>query len=124
MKVLVIGSGGREHCLAWKISKSASLDKLYIAPGNAGTAILGQNIEIKADDIPGLLSFILGFGIDLVLVFRGFFITGHIGHTALLLMGVMLIILGVQFLSLGLLGELLITHRQAESKDLPIQKII
>ena len=74
--------------------------------------------------IPGLLSFLLGFGIDAFLVFRGFFITGHIGHTALLLMGVMLIILGVQFLSLGLLGELLITQKQAESKDLPIQKII
>jgi glycosyltransferase involved in cell wall biosynthesis len=74
--------------------------------------------------IPGLLSLLLGFGIDASLVIRGFLITGRIGHTALLLMGVMLIILGVQFLSLGLLGELLTTHRQAESKDLPIQKII
>jgi len=74
--------------------------------------------------IPGLLSFLLGFGIDAFLVFRGFFITGHIGHTALLLMGVMLIILGVQFLSLGLLGELLITQKLAGAKDLPIQEII
>jgi glycosyltransferase involved in cell wall biosynthesis len=74
--------------------------------------------------IPGLISFFLGFGIDSFLVYRGFFITGHIGHTALLLMGVMLIILGVQFFSLGLLGELIITQRQSQAKDLPIQEII
>lgn len=74
--------------------------------------------------IPGLFSFILGFGIDSFLVFRGLFITGRIGHTALLLMGVMLIILGVQLLSLGLLGELFITQRKSEFKDLPIQEII
>jgi len=74
--------------------------------------------------IPGLFSFLLGFGIDAFLVLRGFFITGHIGHTALLLMGVMLIILGVQFLSLGLLGELLITQKQTASKDLPMRKTI
>lgn len=74
--------------------------------------------------ILGLFSFCLGFGIDLFLVFRGFFVTGRIGHTALLLMGVMLIVIGVQFLSLGLLGELLIAARRPELKDLPIQEII
>ncbi len=74
--------------------------------------------------IPGVLSFITGFGIDLFLVLHGLLITGHIGHTALLLMGVMLIILGVQLFSLGLLGELLVTQRRVDLKDLPVQEII
>jgi glycosyltransferase involved in cell wall biosynthesis len=74
--------------------------------------------------IPGLISFLLGFSIDAVLAFRGLFITGYIGHTALLLMGIMLIIIGIQFLSLGLLGELLITQRKFQLEDLPIREII
>jgi glycosyltransferase involved in cell wall biosynthesis len=74
--------------------------------------------------IPGLFSFILGFAIDAILTFRGLFITGHIGHTALLLMGIMLIIIGVQFISLGLLGELLITQRKLELHELPIREVI
>lgn len=49
MKLLLLGSGGREHALAWKIAQSPLIDKLYIAPGNAGTANAGENVAIKAD---------------------------------------------------------------------------
>ena len=48
--VLIIGSGGRENALAWKIAQSKFCDKLFIAPGNAGTSILGENIEISVSD--------------------------------------------------------------------------
>ena len=54
MKVLIIGSGGREHALAWKVAQSPKLTKLYIAPGNPGTAALGENVAIKADDHAGI----------------------------------------------------------------------
>ena len=47
MKVLLLGSGGREHALAWKIAQSPKIEKLYIAPGNAGTNAVGENVEIK-----------------------------------------------------------------------------
>ena len=50
MNILVLGSGGREHALAWKIAQSPKTDKLFIAPGNAGTAQTGENVNIKADD--------------------------------------------------------------------------
>jgi phosphoribosylamine--glycine ligase len=58
MNVLVIGSGGREHALSWKISQSPLLDKLYIAPGNSGTARIGENVSLKADDFDAVASFI------------------------------------------------------------------
>jgi Glycosyltransferases involved in cell wall biogenesis len=74
--------------------------------------------------IPGLVALFLGFFIDAFLVLEGFFITGKIGHTALLIMGVMLIIIGIQFISLGLLGELLVTVKTIELKDLPIKDIV
>jgi len=74
--------------------------------------------------IPGLVALFLGFFIDAFLVLEGFFITGKIGHTALLIMGVMLIIIGIQFISLGLLGELLVTAKTIELKDLPIKDIV
>jgi len=74
--------------------------------------------------IPGLASLFFGFFIDGFLVLQGFFITGKIGHTALLIMGVMLIIIGIQFISLGLLGELLVTAKTIELKDLPIKEIV
>ncbi|WAC07168.1 MAG: glycosyltransferase family 2 protein [Thermodesulfobacteriota bacterium] len=74
--------------------------------------------------IPGLAALFLGFFIDAFLVLKGFFITGKIGHTALLIMGVMLIIIGIQFISLGLLGELLVTAKTIELKDLPIKDIV
>ena len=54
MNILLIGNGGREHALAWKISQSSILDKLYVAPGNAGTALVGTNIPIKADDFESI----------------------------------------------------------------------
>jgi len=68
MKVLVVGSGGREHALAWKIAQSPLLGGLYCAPGNAGTAALGRNLDIGPGDLPALLDFALKEGIDLTVV--------------------------------------------------------
>ena len=58
MKVLLLGSGGREHALAWKINQSERLTKLYVAPGNAGTAGIAENVNIKAMRLPGRTSFV------------------------------------------------------------------
>jgi len=68
MKILLLGSGGREHALAWKIAQSARVDKLYIAPGNPGTAQCGENIAIKADDFDAIKDFAVQNGIDMVVV--------------------------------------------------------
>ena len=68
MKILLLGSGGREHALAWKIAQSAKLKKLYIAPGNAGTAEVGENVPIKADDFDGIKIFVLRNHVDMVVV--------------------------------------------------------
>ena len=68
MKVLVIGKGGREHALAWKLNQSHLVEKIYIAPGNPGTATFGINVNIKDDDIEGLTEFALKEGIDLTVV--------------------------------------------------------
>ncbi len=68
MKVLLIGSGGREHALAWKIAQSPKLTKLYAAPGNAGIAQLAECVPVAADDIDGLLAFALREKIDLTVV--------------------------------------------------------
>ena len=57
MKVLVVGNGGREHALAWKIGQSPRVDRVFVAPGNAGTALDAENIDIPAEDIPRLLKF-------------------------------------------------------------------
>ena len=59
MRVLLLGSGGREHALAWKISQSSHLDKLYIAPGNAGTRLCGTNVDLSAVDFDGIKSFVI-----------------------------------------------------------------
>ena len=68
MKILLLGSGGREHALAWKISQSEKCEKLYIAPGNAGTAATGENVNVKADDFPAIRDFVIEKGIDMVVV--------------------------------------------------------
>lgn len=68
MKLLLLGSGGREHALAWKIAQSPKVEKLYIAPGNAGTAEVGENVAIKADDFDGIGRFVLEHAVDMVVV--------------------------------------------------------
>ena len=68
MKILLLGSGGREHALAWKIAQSEKVSHLYIAPGNAGTASVGENVALKADDFEGLKAFAATNGIDMVVV--------------------------------------------------------
>jgi phosphoribosylamine---glycine ligase len=68
MKVLVIGCGGREHALVWKIKQSPMVDKIFCAPGNAGTAEIAENISIAADDIKGLLEFAIKKEIGLTVV--------------------------------------------------------
>lgn len=68
MKVLLLGSGGREHALGWKIAKSPKVEKLYIAPGNAGTKEVGTNVDIKATDFEGLADFALREHIDMIVV--------------------------------------------------------
>ncbi|RUO24091.1 phosphoribosylamine--glycine ligase [Aliidiomarina minuta] len=70
MKVLIIGGGGREHALAWKVTQSSRVSQVYVAPGNAGTALepMIENIAVNADDIPNLLSFAQAKDIDLTIV--------------------------------------------------------
>ncbi len=68
MKVLVIGSGGREHALVWKIAQSPLVEKVYCAPGNPGTARIGENVDIKGDDLEGLLAFCRKEAIGLTVV--------------------------------------------------------
>jgi len=68
MNVLVLGSGGREHALSWKIAQSSLCEKLFIAPGNAGTAQVGQNVDIKVDDFQTLKLFCLEHNIDMLVV--------------------------------------------------------
>ncbi|MSU00310.1 phosphoribosylamine--glycine ligase [Tissierella pigra] len=68
MKVLVLGSGGREHALCWKIAKSNKVSKIYCAPGNGGTAEIAENIDINVDEIDNLLQFALKNNIDLTVV--------------------------------------------------------
>lgn len=68
MKILLLGSGGREHALAWKIAQSPKVEKLYIAPGNAGTHAVGENVNIKATDFPALKAFALEKKVDMIVV--------------------------------------------------------
>lgn len=67
-KVLIIGAGGREHALAWKMAQSTHTVKVFCAPGNPGTAMVSQNIDIAVDDIEGLVAFALREEIDLTVV--------------------------------------------------------
>ena len=68
MKILLLGSGGREHALAWKISQSSKCEKLYIAPGNAGTSGCGVNVAMKADDFEAIKAFVVDNQINMVVV--------------------------------------------------------
>lgn len=66
MNILLLGSGGREHALAWKLAKSSKLDKLFIAPGNAGTGSVGTNVNIKAEDFDAIKEFVLSNDVKMV----------------------------------------------------------
>ena len=66
MKVLVVGNGGREHALAWKLGQSKKVEKVFVAPGNAGTARDAENVDVAATDIPGLVQFAKNQAIDLI----------------------------------------------------------
>ncbi|MUM77586.1 phosphoribosylamine--glycine ligase [Pseudodesulfovibrio sp. F-1] len=66
MKILVVGSGGREHALCWKLSQNPKVDAILCAPGNGGTARLGENVPVKDDDIPGLVALARDREVDLV----------------------------------------------------------
>ena len=68
MKILLLGSGGREHALAWKIAQSAKCEKLFIAPGNAGTVNAGENVNIGVNEFDKIKQFTLDNGIDMVVV--------------------------------------------------------
>lgn len=68
MNILLLGSGGREHAIAWKIAQSPKVDKLFIAPGNAGTAQVGTNVCLKADDFPAIKDFVLANNVNMVVV--------------------------------------------------------
>ena len=68
MNILLLGSGGREHAFTWKLKQSPLCGEIFIAPGNAGTARLGTNINIKANDLEGIRNFALENKIDMVIV--------------------------------------------------------
>ena len=68
MKILLLGNGGREHALAWKIAQSKKCDELFVAPGNAGTGSAGTNVNMKADDFEAIKQFVAERGIDMVVV--------------------------------------------------------
>ena len=68
MKILLLGSGGREHAFAWKLFQSPQLSKLYIAPGNAGTSQLGTNVDLRLDDFPSIEKFAVENNIDMLVV--------------------------------------------------------
>ena len=68
MNILLLGSGGREHTLAWKLAQSPKLSKLYVAPGNAGTALVAENVSIAGDDFKGIKEFVLAHDIRMLVV--------------------------------------------------------
>jgi phosphoribosylamine--glycine ligase len=68
MRILLLGSGGREHAISWKIAQSSHLDKLFIAPGNAGTRLHGTNVDMSATDFPKIKDFVLANQINMVVV--------------------------------------------------------
>lgn len=66
--ILLLGSGGREHAMAWKIKQSSKTEKLFVLPGNAGTASEGENMALSISDFAGIKNFVLSKSIDLVVV--------------------------------------------------------
>lgn len=68
MKILLLGSGGREHALAWKIAQSPRVEKLYIAPGNGGTDAVGENVDLNASDFDDVAAFVINYEVDMVVV--------------------------------------------------------
>jgi phosphoribosylamine---glycine ligase len=68
MQILILGSGGREHALAWKIAQSKRCSRLFIAPGNAGTSLVGENVDVSMNDFEAVGQFVLKHQIDLVVV--------------------------------------------------------
>jgi hypothetical protein len=68
MKILVVGSGGREHALAWKLKQSPDAERIFCAPGNAGTAEIGENVAISAGDLRALVRFAKENRVDLTVV--------------------------------------------------------
>ncbi|MCO5260298.1 MAG: phosphoribosylamine--glycine ligase [Crocinitomicaceae bacterium] len=68
MRVLLLGSGGREHALAWKIAQSSTLEELFIAPGNAGTKMHGKNVDLQPTDFEAVKKFVIEYAIDMVIV--------------------------------------------------------
>ena len=68
MNILVVGNGGREHALAWKLAQSPRTDKLFVAPGNGGTRQIAENLDVSATDIDGLVAAVKKHGIDLTVV--------------------------------------------------------
>ena len=68
MNILLLGSGGREHAIAWKLAQSPKTEKLFIAPGNAGTASVGTNVDISVNDFPALKKFAVDHQINMVVV--------------------------------------------------------
>lgn len=68
MNILLLGSGGREHAIAWKISQSKKVEKLFIAPGNGGTLSVGENVNISANDFPSIKQFVLSHNVNMVVV--------------------------------------------------------
>jgi phosphoribosylamine--glycine ligase len=68
LKILVVGGGGREHALCWKLAQSQDVHKIYCAPGNAGTALVAENVNIAADDIANLVLFADHQNVDLTVV--------------------------------------------------------
>ena len=95
MNVLIIGSGGREHALSWKIAQSPRLTKMYIAPGNAGTALLGENVNLSTTDFEQVGMFALKNHIDMIIVgpeeplVRGIhdFFSGNTKYNHIMVMG-------------------------------------
>ncbi|MBX7112629.1 MAG: phosphoribosylamine--glycine ligase, partial [Dehalococcoidia bacterium] len=68
MNVVLLGSGGREHAIAWKLAQSSRLGKLWTAPGNAGTAEFGENVDVRATDVEGVVALAKRVRADLVIV--------------------------------------------------------